>query len=117
MYSIIELMHSSQSLLHDDSVTLVLVLLLGDPHALEVAQLGQDAASAPAHNVALGGGERPNLDLLADKFFHLVHESVWEALEHRVPSRQNDVVVQGFPQVDVHLRQAIQHQLGESWVS
>lgn len=101
----------SQCLFHDDSVALLLVLVLANPHVFEVGQLAQNAASAPAHDVSLRRGEYPDLDLLAGELLHLVQETLGETLEHGIASGEYNVVIKALPQVDVHLRKTVQHQL------
>lgn len=54
----------SGALLVDDRGAVLLVLGLGDPHLMERAERGENAAADPGAEAALGGGRGDELELV-----------------------------------------------------
>ncbi len=92
-------------------IAALLELGLGDPHVFEEGQARQNAASLPADGVATGGCQHPGLHFLVDLVPELPDYFVWEALDHGVASRKNDLVVECFPEGQVHFVEAVEQQL------
>lgn len=76
-------------------------LLLRHPHPLESIQRGQDWPSNPCWVQSFLRGTNSDLDVSWSHFFDFVQKSFPKSFEEGWSSRQNDVLIQDFPQIQV----------------
>ena len=83
--------------------TVLVVVLLGDPHAREGRQRGQGGTTFTGSESSVGAGDELGGDRLGSAAFDLLEESLANALEHGVSTGQDDVGVEVSSDINVAL--------------
>ena len=95
----------------DNTWTILIVILLSDPHFLEGAETGKNAATDPYGVFPLGRGYDFDVDGVGCALLDLAPEPVGEPLVHGGAPAEHDVAVELLPDVDVALHDAVEGEV------
>ncbi len=84
---------TSEQLLGEHLLLLLLVLSTTNPHILKRRQTSQNTTSLPTHRVTLPRSQHSGLDLVWQHSLQLLQKSLDKALEQGVTTTQDDLVV------------------------
>ncbi len=85
----------------DDGSTVFSVVLGGNPGCSESAEGGDGCGTLPDSVFTVGGGNDLNRSTAGSKFFYFVLKSVCETLVHGGTTGEDDVLAEGFSDIDV----------------
>ena len=91
----------SDALSVHDGGTVLVVVLLGDPHAGEGGQGGEGGTTSPDGESSVGAGNDLDGDGLGGSGLDLLKESLADALVHGGTTREDDVLVEISSNIDI----------------
>ena len=100
-----------EALAVDNGRSRLIILLLGDPHALEGRQGGQDGSSNPDRVLALRWSYNLHLDTGRSQGSDLLGHTLTDAWEHGGTSRQHNVGIQVLADINITLHDGVKGSL------
>ena len=99
----------------DNGSTILLIVLLRDPHSGEGGEMGEDSTTDPDRVFSLTWGVDLDLHLGWGEVDHLFLKSLWDSWVHGGTTGHDHVLVEVFSDIDVALHDGLEGELVDWW--
>jgi len=99
----------------DNGCTILLIVLLRDPHSGEGGEMGEDSTTDPDRVFSLTWGVDLDLHLSWGEVDHLLLESLWDTWVHSGTTGHDHVLVEVFSDINIALHDGLEGEVVDWW--